>query len=143
MSDPRVPSNFSNLPRETQAAMINAYRNERRAQSGSQLTNIFTPTSQTGKNNRNFASPTSGQVWAVGKVVAGSGLIIVGTITLPEGAPLIAVGIPILADGSASSFVEFVLNGDTSAVPPTINHAGILIIEGAIEAYTKKDKNCE
>jgi hypothetical protein len=64
--------------------------------------------------------PSSGKVWAVGKVVGGSGLIIIGTITLPEGAPLVGLGIPILADGAASSFIEFGLKGDTSAVPPTI-----------------------
>jgi hypothetical protein len=80
----------------------------------------------TTRNNRNTYQLTSGQLWAIGKVVGGSGLIIGGAVTLPEGAPLIAAGIPILADGAASSFVEFTLGGDTSAVPPTINHAVLL-----------------
>ena len=46
-------------------------------------------------------------------------------------------------DGAASSFVEFVLDGDTSAVPPTMNHAIYLIIEGAVEADSGSNKSCE
>jgi hypothetical protein len=70
-------------------------------------------------------------------------LIIGGAVTLPEGAPLIAAGIPILADGAVSSFVEFALGGDTSAMPPTINHAVLLILEGAVEGYKNNNQNCE
>ena len=141
MEDPRVPSNFASLPIETQSAMIAAYRNEQNSKSDFQLTNIFKPTNFT--NNTSSVSITSGQFWAGAKVVGGSALIAGGALTLPEGAALIAFGIPILADGGASSFVEFVLGGDTSDVPPTMNHAAILIIEGAVDAYTNKSKDCE
>jgi len=106
------------------------------------ITNIFRPTNFNSNKGHN-TDFTSGQVWAAGKVVLGSGLIIAGTVTLPEGVYLIGAGIPILADGAASSFVEFALDGDTSNVPPTMNHAVYLIVEGALEADYGSNNKCE
>lgn len=141
MNDPRVPSNFTGLPTETQISMIDAYQNEQNSISGPQIFNIFKPTNFS--NSTSGVNITSGQFWAAAKVGGGLALIAGGALTLPEGAPLIALGIPTVADGGASALVEFVLGGDTSAVPPTMNHAAILVIEGAADAYTNKSKDCE
>lgn len=60
---------------------------------------------------------TEGQKSALLKTVGGAGGVIVGAATLPEGAPLLAGSIPILAEGATLSFVEFGLHGDTSDIP--------------------------
>jgi RHS repeat-associated protein len=60
---------------------------------------------------------TKGQKNALLKTGLGTGLIIGGAITLPEGTPFIAVGIPMLAEGLALDVVEFGFHGDTSDIP--------------------------
>ncbi|NQT70398.1 MAG: hypothetical protein HQ552_12545 [Desulfobacteraceae bacterium] len=62
---------------------------------------------------------TKGQKGALFKTGLGAGLIIGGSITMPEGAPFIAVGIPMLAEGLALDVVEFGFHGDTSNIPST------------------------
>lgn len=42
--DPRVPDNFKSLSKDLQKAMIDAYVNEQKSKTGSQLINIYTPT---------------------------------------------------------------------------------------------------
>ena len=81
--------------------------------------------------------PSSGKMWAVGKAAGGVGLVIVGAASTPEGAPLIAAGIAVAADGGASCIAEFGLNGDTSNVPPTFLHIAADIAEGV--ANTNND----
>jgi len=46
-------------------------------------------------------------------------LIIGGSLTLPEGAPFIAAGIPMFSEGLALDVVEFDFHGDTSNIPST------------------------
>jgi len=60
---------------------------------------------------------TKGQKGALLKTGLGAGLIIGGSLTLPEGAPYIAAGIPMLAEGLTLDAVEFFFHGDTSNVP--------------------------
>jgi RHS repeat-associated protein len=62
---------------------------------------------------------TEGQKTALLKTGIGTGLIIGGSLTLPEGAPFIAVGIPMLAEGLTLDLVEFGFHGDTSNIPST------------------------
>ena len=83
---------------------------------------------------------TDGQAWAAGKVVGGTGLIVGGAVTLPEGAWLIRFGIPILADGIASSLAE-VIGIDTSDVPPTMTHITIEELENELKSKLKPE--CE
>ncbi|MDB4265008.1 hypothetical protein N9893_02980, partial [bacterium] len=61
---------------------------------------------------------TEGQKNALLKTGIETGLIIGGSLTLPGGAPAIAVvGIPILAEGLTLDLVEFGFHGDTSNIP--------------------------
>jgi RHS repeat-associated protein len=62
---------------------------------------------------------TKGQKGALFKTGLGAGLIIGGSLTLPEGAPFIAVGIPMLAEGLTLDVVEFGFHGDTNDIPST------------------------
>ena len=62
---------------------------------------------------------TKGQKGALLKTGLGAGLIIGGSLTLPEGAPFIAVGIPMLGEGLTLDVVEFGFHGDTSNIPST------------------------
>jgi len=62
---------------------------------------------------------TKGQKTALLKTGLGTGLIIGGSLTLPEGAPFIAAGIPMLAEGLTLDVVEFGFHGDTSNIPST------------------------
>ncbi|MFH1884014.1 MAG: RHS repeat-associated core domain-containing protein, partial [Planctomycetota bacterium] len=62
---------------------------------------------------------TKGEKTALFKTGLGAGLIIGGSLTLPEGAPFIAVGIPMLAEGLTLDVAEFVFHGDTSNIPST------------------------
>jgi hypothetical protein len=59
---------------------------------------------------------TSGQVQAVLYTAGGAGLVTIGSVSLPEGLPLIRVGIPIFAEGVVRSGAE-ILGGKTSSIP--------------------------
>ncbi len=60
---------------------------------------------------------TQGQLEAISKIGIGSALITGGTMYLPEGAPAIALGIPILSEGLTLGAVEFIFKCDTSNIP--------------------------
>ena len=60
---------------------------------------------------------TEGQKNALLKTGIGTGLIIGGSLTLPEGATFIAIGIPMLAEGLTLDLVEFGFHSDTSNIP--------------------------
>jgi len=76
---------------------------------------------------------TSGRVQAAAYTVSGAGLTTIGTITLPEGAPLIGLGVPLLAEGLVRTGAE-ALGGDTSTIPSWWTILGD-IGEGMYDAY--------
>ena len=69
---------------------------------------------------------TKGQKGALLKTGLGAGLIIGGSLTLPEGAPFIAAGIPMFTEGLTLDVVEFGFRGDTSNIPSTWEVFGII-----------------
>jgi len=79
-------------------------------------------------------SLTRGQKTALLKTAAGAGGVIVGAVTLPEGAPLLAASIPVLAHGATQAFVEFMLQGDTSDIPNDWSIMG-QIGEGVVQGW--------
>ncbi len=70
-------------------------------------------------NNMPMFNLTKGQKNALFKTGLETGLIIGGSLTLPEGALYIAAGIPILAEGLTLNIVEFGFYRDTSNIPST------------------------
>jgi hypothetical protein len=76
---------------------------------------------------------TKGQETAIVKTLGGSSAILIGALTLPEGAPVLAGGIVVTAEGATLLFTEFALGGDTSDIPSDrelMEEIGKGIVEG-------------
>ncbi|MDF1615822.1 RHS repeat-associated core domain-containing protein, partial [Desulfurivibrio dismutans] len=94
------PRTFSDIPHDVKVALIEGFKGANTAIS--RASNEF--------------GITRGRVQATIYTASGATLIVIGAITSPEGAPLIAVGVPLLTEGVTRASVE-ALGGDTSSIP--------------------------
>jgi len=67
-------------------------------------------------HNMKFTGKMQGAI----KTTLGVSGIALGVLTWPEGAPVAALSIPILAEGATLLFIEYGLEGDVTDVPFTI-----------------------